>query len=158
MSEQPTQAPATPAKSRKTLYIAVALVLVAGGGAGAYFTFATPADAAAAVEEEPAEPPAIVNFDPFVVNLADPGGARFLRLTIAVVVDGEEQAKEFDEDEVARLETRSSIIEMLSQQRASTLLTAEGKTALKTAVSEHLSHAAEHLTVRDVLFSEFIVQ
>jgi flagellar FliL protein len=160
MSEQPTPppSPAAPARSRKLLYFLVALLLVAGGGAGAYFAFAKPADATAAGEEEPTEPPAIVHFDPFVVNLADPGGARFLRLTIGVVVDGEDHAKEFAEDKVARMQTRSSIIEMLSLQHASTLVTAEGKTALKKAVIAHMSHAARDLKVRDVLFSEFIVQ
>ena len=158
MSEQPKPEAATPAKSRKMLYLLVAILLVAGGGAGAYYTFAKPADGAEAVEEEPSEPPAIVHFDPFVVNLADPGGNRFLRLTIGVVIDGEHNAKEFAEDSVARMKTRSSIIEMLSQQRASTLMTPDGKTALKKAIIEHMAHAADHLKVRDVLFSEFIVQ
>jgi flagellar FliL protein len=121
MSQQPAApAAAAPAKSRRTLFIAVAALVVLGGGGGAYWKFfaAAPTEAAAEESKEPAEPPAMVSFDPFVVNLSDPGSPRFLRVTLALVVDGEAHAKEFEENTVVRMKVRSALLEMLSQQRA----------------------------------------
>jgi flagellar FliL protein len=154
-----TQAAPAPKKSRKGLFLGLALVLIAGGGGGAYWMFGPSAEAVAGkAAEEPAVPAAIVTLDPFVVNLADPGGTRFLRVSMGLVVAGEDQAKEFDEDAVAKMRLRSSILEMLAQQTAARLVSAEGKAELKKAVAQHATHSAEHLKVSDVLFSEFIVQ
>lgn len=144
------------------LLIIAAVLVLAGGGGGGYWWFvlrpAATAQAAEAEPEEPAEPPAMINFDPFVVNLADPGGQRFLRVTFGLVVEGEETAKHFEEDEVVRLKVRSAVIELLSQQMAAHLVTADGKAELKKALIEHAAHNSEHLKINDVLFSEFIVQ
>ena len=158
----PAAETAAPKKSNRMLLIIVAVLVLAGGGGGGYWWFVMkPAAAAATAEaepEEPAEPPAMVNFDPFVVNLADPGGQRFLRVTFGLVVEGEEAAKHFEEEEVVRLKVRSAVLELLSQQMAAHLVTAEGKAELKKSLIEHATHNAEHLKVNDVLFSEFIVQ
>jgi flagellar FliL protein len=160
MSQEAAAQPAAPAKSKKLLIIIVAVLVVAGGGGGAYWKFfAKSADPnAAEVKKKPAEPPAIINFDPFVVNLADPGTPRFLRVTLGLVVEGEKQAKEFSENAVVRTKVRSSLLEMLSQQQASQLMTPAGKDALKKAIVERAKHNAEELEVNDVLFTEFIVQ
>ena len=161
MSQAPAApAAAAPAKSRKTLFIAVAALVVLGGGGGAYWKFfaTAPNEGAAEESHEPAEPPAIVNFDPFVVNLSDPGSPRFLRVTLALVVDGDVHAQEFEEDTVVRMKVRSALLELLSQQRASELITPEGRAGLKKAVIERAARNAKELKVTDVLFSEFIVQ
>lgn len=161
MSQEPaTPAAAAPAKSKKTLFIAIAALVVLGGGGGAYWTFfrSAPPEAAAEEHKEPEEPPAIVNFDPFVVNLSDTGTPRFLRVTLALVVNGKDQAKEFEENTVVRMKVRSALLEMLSQQKASELITPEGRTALQKHIVELAGHDAEELKIRDVLFSEFIVQ
>lgn len=161
MSQQPAApAAAAPAKSKKTLFLAIAALVLLGGGGGAYWKFfaSAPSEAAAEEPKEPAEPPAIVPFDPFVVNLSDPGTPRFLRVTMALVVDGEAHAKEFEENTVARMKVRSALLELLSQQRASLLVTPEGRAELKKTIIERTGHNAEELKVTDVLFSEFIVQ
>jgi flagellar protein FliL len=153
------QTPAPPAKkSRTMLFVALAVLVTGLGAGGAYWAFGRQPAQAAEAAAEPVEPPAVVNLDPFVVNLADPGGARFLRITVALLVPGEEAAKELAEDPVARMRVRSSIIEMLSQQTAARLTSAEGKVELKAAIAGRAAESAEHLKVVDVLFSEFIVQ
>jgi flagellar protein FliL len=158
-TEAPAADAAPPKKSRKLLVIVAGVVLLAVIGGGAYWTFGrTDPAAAEAAKEEPKEPAALVALDPFVVNLADEGGGRYLRVTLGLVVNGEEHAKEFAEDSVARLKVRSSILEMLAQQTAEHLITTGGKAELKKAIAERASHDAEHLEVTDVLFSEFIVQ
>jgi flagellar FliL protein len=100
----------------------------------------------------------MVHFDAFVVNLADTGGARYLRLTLALVVEGEQTAIALTDEGVLRMRVRSSILELLAQETGARLVTTEGKAALKLAIAERASQAAEGLKVSDVLFSEFIVQ
>lgn len=157
MSDEAAAQPAAPAKSRKLLFIVVAVV-IAGAGGGAYWKFfSRPTDPNAAATRSN-EPSAIINFDPFVVNLADPGTPRFLRVTLGLVVEGEDHAKEFTENAVVRSRVRSSLLEMLSQQQATQLVTPAGKDALKKSVIERAEHNAPELKVHDVLFTEFIVQ
>jgi flagellar FliL protein len=158
-SEAPAAAGAAPPrKSKKLLFIIAGVLLVAGAGGGYWWFGRTVDPNAPPPVEEPKAPPAIISLDPFVVNLADEGEERYLRVTMGLVVYGEEHAKEFSEDQVARLKVRSSILEMLAQQTAEHLITNEGKAELKKAIAERASHNAEHLEVSDVLFSEFIVQ
>ena len=157
-------AAAAPAKkSRRGLIVilVVVLLLLAGGGGGAYWFLLRGGNAeAAAAEPEPPPPPptGIIPLEPFVVNLADPSGSRFLRVTLSLVVADEAVAHEFDEDKVLHMRVRSAILELLAQKQASELVTVEGKNALKTSIAESVSHAAHELKVADVLFSEFLVQ
>ncbi len=163
---QPASAAAAPAKkSRKGLVIIliVVLLLLAGGGGGAYWLMFRGNSAAEASEAEPEpEPPppatGIVPLAPFVVNLADPSGTRFLRVTMSLVVADEAIAKEIEEEKVVHARLRSAILELLAQKQSTELVTPEGKAELKKAIAEGVAHAAHELKVEDVLFSEFIVQ
>lgn len=163
MSDTPAAAP--PAKSKKSLMmIVLALVVLGGGGAGAYFFYfkAPPAEAGAEepAEEEPAEAEGggIVPLEPFVVNLADAGTGNFLRVTVGLVVPDEEVAKEVEENALDTAKIRSSILELLAQQSADVLATPEGKEELKVAIAETATEAVHHLKVKDVLFTEFVIQ
>ena len=163
MSTEPqTAAAAAPKKSRRgfLILLVVVVLLLAGGGGGAYwYLFRGTAEAKAA--EPPPPPPAptgIIPLEPFVVNLADTTGSRFLRVSLSLVVADEALAKEVEEDKVATMRVRSAILELLAQKQSSELVTPEGKTELKKAIAERVAHAADELKVADVLFSEFIVQ
>lgn len=153
---------AAPKKSRRGLFIilAVVVLLLAGGGGGAYWFLFRGAEEAEAAEPEPEAPPptGIIPLEPFVVNLADPNGSRFLRVTLSLVVADEALAKEFEEEKVVHMRVRSAILELLAQKQSSELVTPEGKAQLKKAIAEGVAHAAHELQVADVLFSEFIVQ
>jgi flagellar basal body-associated protein FliL len=118
--------------------------------------FAAPGASAAA---PPPKPPAVLPLEPFVVNLADGGGGRrFIRLTLGLVIEGEEQVEAFADDAILRTRVRSALIELLAQQTAEALVKPDGKAALKARVTEVVMAHAEHLKVSDVLFTEFIVQ
>jgi flagellar protein FliL len=167
MSTENQAAPAAAApakKSRKGLVIiVVVLLLLAGGGGGAYWFLLRGNGAAEAAEAEPEPEPAppatgIVPLAPFVVNLADPSGTRFLRVTMSLVVADEAVAKELEEEKVVHARVRSAILELLAQKQSTELVTPEGKAELKNAIAEGAAHAAHELKVEDVLFSEFIVQ
>jgi flagellar FliL protein len=158
-------APAAPKKKSKLLWIVliVVLVLAGGGGAGAYWYFSRSAETAegkeAGSEETEAPPePGLVEMEPFVVNLADPGGQRFVRVSMRLLTYDEHQALELKENAVSQAKVRAALLELLSMQTADGLVTLEGKNALKKAIAERASHAVHELKVIDVLFVEFIVQ
>jgi flagellar FliL protein len=158
------EAPAAPRKKSKLVPIVLTLVLVlvaGGGGAGAYWYFSNraPHDGEATSPEPEAPPtPGMVEMEPFVVNLADSGGQRFVRVSMRLLTYDEDQAAEIKEDAVAKTKLRSSLLDLLSMQTADVLVTPDGKTALKKAIAERASHAVHELKVTDVLFVEFIVQ
>ena len=162
MSEPNT---AAPKKSKKGFMMIVLLLVLGGGGAGGYFYFFKGAPAAAHAEEPepeaehvPATGTGIVPMEPFVVNLADPGAIRFLRVNLSLVVKDEELAKEIEENAVDKARIRSAILELLAMQHSDAIVTPEGKDELKTLIAERSEHAAHELKVVDVLFSEFVVQ
>jgi flagellar protein FliL len=156
-----TEGAGAPAPKKKSklipILLVVTMVLLAGGGAGGYWFYSHRGEQAAPKPEAPPEP-GIVEMDPFVVNLADPGGARFLRVSMRLLTYDEEQAVEMKEDAVAKAKLRGAILELLSMQTAAPLVTAEGKTHLKKEIAERASHAVHELKVTDVLFVEFVVQ
>jgi flagellar FliL protein len=121
-----------------------------------------PAPAAAEEESQEAHEESggggVVGFEPFVVNLADEGGGRFLRATVQLVVPDAEAAKEITENAVQMVRLRSNLLELLAEQTSDTLVTAEGKTALKDAIAERAAAVLSPHQVSDVLFSDFLVQ
>ena len=143
---------------RKSLYMGLAAAVVLGGvGGGAWWTLrAAPVEHKVKVTVA-AHKRGMVTFEPFVVNLADRDASRFLRVTVRLVVDSPERAKEVEETPVVLMGARSAILELLTTQTASTVVTLEGKAALRTAIAERVGHSGE-LEVIDVLFSDFVVQ
>jgi flagellar FliL protein len=155
-----TNAPAPKKKGGFLKLLVMVVLAVAAGGGGAYFYFmkSAPAHAREAVEPEPPPPTGIVALEPFVVNLADTGATRFLRVTLSLVLPDEAQAKEMEEHAIEKARVRSAILELLAEQHAEKLVTPEGKEALKKTIAERIEHAAHELKVVDVLFSEFVIQ
>jgi flagellar FliL protein len=153
-----TDAPKARKKSKLVPMLAALFVLLAGGGAGGYWMYSHRGTQAAAVEEKPPKP-GVLDMEPFVVNLADESGNRFLRVNMKLLTWGEDQAAELKEDVVLSARVRSAILELLSLQYAAPLVTPEGKEELKKAIAERASETAgEELKVTDVLFVEFVVQ
>ncbi len=93
-----------------------------------------------------------------MVNLADAGGNRFLKVSLDLVLDSPEDAKHVQETPVLLSRVRSDILELLTEQAAPQLVTPEGKQALKDAIKARVSATLDHKQVIDVLFSEFVVQ
>jgi flagellar FliL protein len=153
-----TPAPVPKKKKGGLLKIVIAVVVllgVAGGGAAFFLKGGGTAEA----EEEPGlEERGLVTFETFLVNLADAGGNRFLKLNLQLVLESPEAAATVQETPVVLSALRSAILELLTQQQASVLVTADGKTALKKAIKERVADPLKHRKVIDVLFSEFVVQ
>ena len=160
--DQEGAAPAPPPKAKKggaMKWVAIgALVVMLGGAAAAWWMLGGSTTEAAASTEPELSSRGVFAFEPFLVNLADDGGQRFLKATISLVVDSPEEAKHIEETPVIVAHIRSAIIEVLTQQKAPALVTPEGKTALKQAIKDRTSPLLPEKKVLDVLFSEFVVQ
>jgi len=179
--------------SKSTMLIVVAVVLLGGGGGGYYWyakKAAAAALAAAAEDEESGkadskeekgehsekstkkkkkkkkgeEEARLMSFEPFVVNLADQGSARFLRTNVQLVVTGGEKAGGEGEGKkgpsVEQMRARSAILELLSAETSDKLTTPEGKEELKKRIIDRMEDilAKSETDVEDVLFSDFVIQ
>lgn len=160
---QPASEPTTPPARSSRRWIGIVLVLLAAGGGGAYWwtrqavAAAAPATAPAGEPVAVAEPGSLLPLDTFTVNLADPGGSRFLRVTVQLVLRGAATATDVQHDTLAITRIRSAVLELLTTQTSSTLVTPEGKVALKQEIATRVAGTVGH-EVTDVLFSEFVVQ
>jgi flagellar FliL protein len=164
---KPEAAAAKGGGKKGRLLVVVGAVLLVAGGAGGFFWWKShgAAEAASATpdahgEAEAAAAPAAgaLPFQPFIVNLADAGASRYLKADIRLLVSGEPNIKELEENEVVMLRLRSAILEHLSQQTSDRIATPDGKDALKKAIAEKCTKILGHATVTDVLFAEFVVQ
>ncbi len=146
---------AAPKGKSKLKLILIALVVVGLGVGGGVYAMRRPSTPTKA---EKSTSRGLVTFDPFVVNLSDPGGSRFIRVTLSLVVDDEKVASKITDTPVSMKEARSAILELLAEQNAAGLVTADGKQALKKAIIDHVSAIFSDAKVTDVYFSEFVVQ
>ncbi|MEP7116510.1 MAG: flagellar basal body-associated FliL family protein [Acidobacteriota bacterium] len=155
----PEGAKAKAGGNKKMLMIGGVVLALAGGG---YYWKATAAGAEDehAVETRKVSPKerGLVSFEPFVANLADPGGQRFVRATVQLIVGDTAMAAEMTETPVLTMQARAIILELLTTQTADALVTPEGKVALRQAIAERVAEALHEVEVVDVLFSDFVVQ
>jgi flagellar FliL protein len=103
--------------------------------------------------EEPLGP--IVSLDTFIVNLADKGGTRYLRLTIDLELGTKELEKEIEK----RLpQVRDSILMILPTKRFADINTAAGKIALRDEIMEKINSFLSMGKITNIFFKEFVVQ
>ncbi len=159
MSAPPAADAAAPKAGGKNKMFMIGGVVVALAGGGYYYKTQAAAHDEAPVEKtvSPKER-GLVSFDPFVANLADEGGRRFVRVTVQLVVGDAAQAAEMAEIPVLAMQARAIVLELLGMQFADALVTPEGKVALRQAIAERVADALHEIEVVDVLFSDFVVQ
>lgn len=148
-------APARKGGFKKILVLGLPLLVIAGGGG---WWFLSGSGAKAEAEEVRLEERGIVPLETFLVNLSDPGGNRFLKVTLQLVLDSEEAAKEVADSAALMGHARSAILELLTEQNAQALVTSAGKTKLRDAIKTRVAALLKKQKVLDVLFSEFVVQ
>ncbi len=153
MAETPAAAAAKGGGKSKLL---IGLIVLGLAGGGAFWFMGRGAEAKA--EEPGLETRGLLAFEPVLVNLSDGGNQRFLKATIQLVLETTHDAEAIHKTPVVMSAIRSSILELLAQQQAATLVTPEGKTELKKGLKERAEAHLKHTKVIDVLFSEFVVQ
>ncbi len=97
----------------------------------------------------------IFPLDSFIVNLADKGGKRYLRITIDLELDSEEL-----ESEVAKRlpQVRDSILTILSTKRFEDISSAKGKTALRDQMLARINGMLTTGQTTNIYFKDFVVQ
>jgi flagellar protein FliL len=154
---------ASGAKKKSSLprWIILVLLAVAVAGGSAWFVFQPGRNPEAShTANTSAAPKYLIHLEGFTVNLADPEETHFLRVTMDLGVDrlpeGADKEKAAATLPAGRI--RDSILTVLTACKADALLTSEGKVQLKKSLVEALSRDVPELGVRDVYFTEFLVQ
>lgn len=153
--------------SKKLLWIMIILVLLSSAGAAAaiYMVMGqgdnggeNETTEAQAMPER--QSPIFVDVEPFTVNLeSDRSSSRLLYTGITLRV-GNEESKQILEEHMPQV--RSRLLMVLSGKKPSELNTSEGKRVLSQEIirqlSEPLTENQPPMDLREVLFTEFIVQ
>jgi flagellar FliL protein len=97
----------------------------------------------------------IFSLDTFIVNLADKGGNRYLRVTMDL-----ELANPNLEAEITKRipQVRDSILMILPTKRFEDISTVQGKTALRDEILATLNGYLAQGKVTNIYFKEFVVQ
>jgi flagellar FliL protein len=169
MSDAPAEeAPAAdghakPAKPKGGTSPIVMALLVLNLGASGFGVFklmtASPAAAAPApVKEEKSGKEItgpVIALDPFVVNLDEPGNARYLKMTAQLELVGE---KDGEAIEKSKQVIRDEVLGYLSGLHVKDTLGAGAKEAIREALMKKLeANVGEH-KIRRMFFQEFMVQ
>ncbi len=142
-----TAGESAPKKSKKMLFIIIGVVVLALIGAGAAFFVLKKNTAEAGDEHEdapaveqhaakPGTPPTFLPLDSMVVNLADPGGNRFVQLAITLQVADVHTG---DAIKTYMPSIRNGILMLVSQRTADDILSPAGKEQLAQAIVEEIS-------------------
>jgi flagellar FliL protein len=163
-------------KSKLPLLLSALVILAGGGAAGWYFGLlpfggkARHAEATAAVPEA-AEGEAheggakgatakgavgpLLPFEPFIANLADEGGSRYLKATFQLEFLGTMVPAGVD----GRLpQIRDLLLTLLTSKTFDEVRTPEGKQQLREEIIARVNQVLERDAVKAVYFTEFIVQ
>ena len=162
----PESAAAAPAPKKKggglIITLLAVIVLVGAGAVGWLFFLRAPAEETtqvAAAETAHADPIYFTLAENLVVNFRSPGGTRFLQVGIELMT--------YDKEGVHTLEKhapvlRSNLILLLSDQSQDTLLSREGKEALRAEALAEIQRAMTeldgHPVVEALYFTSFVMQ
>jgi flagellar FliL protein len=95
------------------------------------------------------------SLDTFIVNLADEGGKRYLRITMDLELGEDVKVAEIKK----RLpQMRDSILMILPTKNFADIRTVEGKTRLRNEIIASLNGLFGHESVSNIYFTEFVVQ
>jgi len=148
------------------ILIGVMILLMLGLGGGMFMMWnklsALNAQSVAAAGEQPDKAASleqtmgpIFSLETFIVNLADKGGSRYLRVTMDLELGDPKLEKELNE----RLpQVRDSLLMILPSKRFDDISTVQGKTALRDEVMETLNGFLAQGKITNIYFKEFVVQ
>ena len=161
-------------KSVLIIIIAAFLLLLSIMGAGFFFMLKTMNDAVAQVQIKNGEASAeedvakqeiamgpIYKMDTMIVNLADQGGKRYLRITMEFELKPAENIGE--KDVIAEIEKRlpqirDTILMILPSKPYADIATTTGKIALRDELIAKLNTYLKKGQITTIYFTEFVVQ
>jgi len=154
--------------SNKLLFIVlgVVLLLVVGMGGGlmlmwsklsAMNTQLVAANAPVSGQHSASQPfiGPIVPLETFIVNLADPGGKRFLRVTVDLELT---DAAVESELQTRMPQVRNAVLMVLPNKRFEDISSSDGKLQLRDELIQGINQYLAAGQVRNIYFKEFVVQ
>lgn len=97
----------------------------------------------------------LYSLDTFIVNLADQGGKRYLRVTMELEIDAIELSEEINQ----RLpQLRNSILMIVPSKSYEDIGTAAGKAALRDDLMAQMNAFLKTGQITNIYFTEFVVQ
>lgn len=142
--------------SKKKILIAAAAVVLLVAGLGATY-YLTRSGEGGEAESPPPEKLGVIELEPFLTNIGS-SGKRHARVSIKLAVAPEERAAEVAEDPLAVARLRDLVLTLLSSKSFEELSSPEGKASLRKDIIEKATPVVEPGTVKEALFSEFVVQ
>ena len=101
----------------------------------------------------------VYTFEPsIVVNTADPEASRFLSVKVHVVFGKFNVKAEMENSEVLQYQMRDLFITVFSSKTAAELQDSKEKETLKNYLKEEINQLLEKDSVKQVYFSEYIIQ
>jgi flagellar FliL protein len=145
-----------PKKSNKKMMLIIIIAVVAVAlAAGGFFLVPKLLGGKEKKEEIKSEEGAMFSLEPFVVNLNDPGGPKFLKVSIQLELAGPalmEKAKQKSP------QLRDAIITLLTSKSSESLFPPEGKLQLKDEINARMNQVLGANTVKNVYLTDFVMQ
>ena len=152
--------------SKKGLMILVVcfVIIALAVGAGLYVLWGKVSGAApetgegteeVAEEDVKVKVKSLLSMETFVVNLADPGGKRYLRVTMALEIDDQDCVTETKEN-VPQI--RDKVLLILPAKEFKDIRTSSGKDALRKEIIEQLGPLLKNCKITNLYFQEFVIQ
>lgn len=98
---------------------------------------------------------AVMKLEPFIVNLQDNSGTRYLKLTLNLELASNVNSSEIESQE-ARI--RDSLIVLLSSKSYTDIGTVEGKYQLRDEIVARINQFLSNGKVKTAYFTEFVIQ
>lgn len=102
--------------------------------------------------------PTAVPMDAFVVNLADPAGDRFLKLTLRFVVNDAGIAEQLKSDDLVKARVRDKVISVLTSKMFSDISSTVGKEGLRRELIHDVNQVLPTEAIQEVLFVDLAIQ
>ena len=97
----------------------------------------------------------VIELQPFIVNLADPGESRYLRMSVSIGVG---ESKEEKADPILMTRVRNAMLAVLTTKTSDEILTQQGKSTLRKELLKAARAAVEEPTIEAIYITDFIVQ
>ena len=152
----------------KKLMLIVLLVLLVAGGGGAFFFMTMGGEdhekkkadhqeeeAHVEAEPDPAEVGPVLDLEPFVLNLADRDQLRYLKVSIKLQLDRPEELTDY-KDKLPAI--RDALLVLLTSKESKGLRTVDGKMLVRDEIGGRINAIMKKGKIRQVFFTEFIIQ
>jgi flagellar FliL protein len=148
----------------KKLFLFLFFLVVLGGAGFGVYKFAPgilpfggdkPGQSGGGGQAGEVKPAVLYSMQPFIVNLVDPSGKRYLKATLSLELDRAEVKSEI---ETKTVKIRDAVLVLLSSKSFGDISTPEGKRRLREEIVTRINTFLTTGRVTGVYFTEFVVQ